>query len=191
MFGSRGDRMADTDCTIKLTGTGLTLDRKISQDLANRIVMLVLSDGKQDVVERGGGDGGGPLPSPDQATAATKAQAAPGRTTSLSEYLNQHSVQKTPQRIAAIGQYYQVNTKKSYFTRAELETGFEDARVKVPKNINRDLGLTINKGWIAPKQGQAKAYYVTGTGETAIANNFAGDRKGGRRKKKKGKNTTK
>src|SRR5215467_5289172 len=115
--------MAETDCNIKLTGTGLSLDRKISQDLANRIVMLVLSGGQQDAGDNGalGGDGAPALNAP--ATAA-RVHAAPGRTTSLSEYLNQHTAQKTPQRITAIGQYYQANTKKSYFTKAELETGF-------------------------------------------------------------------
>jgi hypothetical protein len=187
--------MADTDCNIKLTGTGLSLDRKISQDLANRIVMLVLSGGKQDPGDRGtggsGGSGGNVVSQFQDQAATTRAQAAPGQTSSLSEYLNQHAAQKTPQRITGIGQYYQVNTEKNYFTKAELDTGFEDAKVRPPKNLHRDIGLTIRKGWIAPKQGQTKAYYVTGTGEAAIANNFAGDRKGGRKKRGKGKKATK
>jgi hypothetical protein len=182
--------MADTDCNIKLTGAGLSLDRKISEDLANRIVMLILSGGKHDPDDSATGDSGGlggDVASPFQApAAATGAQAAPGRTPSLSEYLNQHGVKKTPQRITTIGHYYQVHTNKQYFTRAELKTGFEEAKVKPPKNPTRDISLTIRKGWIAVKQGQTEAYFVTGTGEAAIASNFAGDRRGGRKKRGKG-----
>src|ERR1700731_3332458 len=46
---SRTRHMSDTEYTLKLTGNGVTLDRKISKELGERVAMLIISDGTADV----------------------------------------------------------------------------------------------------------------------------------------------
>ncbi len=174
--------MPDTDFTIKLDGSGLKLDQKVSKELANRIVMLVLSDGKtgdQNDAE------------PDRLERTPSRKSGSGRTLSLREYINQHEAKKITQQMTAIGAYYQEKNNLQYFTRAELNGGFEEAKLQPPANPSRDIARTIGEGWIAPKSDADDQYYVTGTGESALEKNFKVPKGGARPRKKRAKKAAK
>ena len=174
--------MTDTEqFSLKLSGTGISIDQSITKALATRIVMLVLSDGRvdeseSDQLKQKGADGGTPIISPTARTA-----------TSLREFLNQHKAKKITEQIVAIGSYRQSKGDKNYFSREELDSGFEEAKAQPPGNPTRDIARVIALGWIAQRSGQKNQYYVTATGESAIEANFADHTKGGRGDRRRGK----
>jgi len=176
--------MSDTEYSLKLTGNGVTLDRKISKELGERVAMLIISDGRTDVESdnetksrkdaTGGSSHGGAKP-----TIAGK--------TSLREFINSHNAKKIPQQIVAIGSYYQNKNGGETFTRVELEKGFKTGKVPPPGNLPRDISTAIGRGWIAEAD-EDDQYYVTSTGETALAGDFAKEvakAGGGRRRKRR------
>jgi hypothetical protein len=153
---------AQSEYKLKLTGPGLTLDKDVSEELANRITLLVLGDGKselQSLPNRGGGT--------DPAIPAAK--IAVGKT-SVGEYLLASGAHKIPQKMTVIGQYILETLKKDNFSMAELLKGFSDARESAPKNQHRDIDSAIKSRWIA--SGKKDSYYVTSTGMKAIAEHF-------------------
>lgn len=175
--------MSDTELfSLRLSGTGLSIDQKIPKELATRIVQLLFSNGSGDGEGAGGSSERQRGPASDP-----KRTSAPGVATSLREYVNQHKAKKITQQIVAIGSYRQARGGKNFFTREELNTGFEDAILQPPGNPTRDIARTISLGWIAPKSGQKNHFYVTGTGESALDANFAGHNGGGPGVRRRGK----
>ena len=164
---------AQTGYQIKLTGPGLSLDKELSEELANRITLLVLSGGKSDQQPTGGKGGSG-----SSATSATAIGAK-----SIREYLLASKATKIPQQMTVIGHYLLESQQgKENFTMAELKKGFGDAKESVPANPNRDIASAIRRGWVA--QREKDSYYVTGTGMQAIEGGFP---KGTRRRRRKNK----
>jgi hypothetical protein len=163
---------------LKLTGPGLTLDREIPEDLANRITMLVFSGGKSDGAtnkETGGGgqSGAGAL---NAGNTAVKGQSA-------REYLmSVPSAKEHPQQMTVIGHYLTETTGKDSFSLDDLRAGFDKAKEPVPKNPTRDLAAAIKKGWIASQANDDKSLYVTSSGLQAIQTGFP---KGKRQRMKK------
>jgi hypothetical protein len=177
--------MPETDFSLKLSGTGLSLDQKVSKELATRIMLLVLGDGTDSDGLRPGGKpplGGSEL--------TRKKLPSLGAATSLREFLNQHDAKKIPQQIAAIGSYLETTNGIDSFTTKALLSGFKDAKVLRPGNPARDIARTVSLGWIAPA-GTRGQYYVTGTGQSAIESNFIGKMKGGRADRRRGKRVRK
>lgn len=156
---------------IKLTGPGLALDKELSEELANRITVLVLSGGKSDQQPTGGKGGSG--------SGAASATTIGGK--SIREYLFASTATKIPQQMTVIGHYLlEAQQGKENFTLAELKKGFGDAKESVPANPTRDIASAIRRGWIA--QREKDSYYVTGTGMQAIEGGFP---KGTRRRRRK------
>lgn len=157
---------------IKLVGPGLSVDKDLSEDLANRIAMLVLSGGKLETPD---------LPSKDLVQ-KTKSSM---KNKSIREYLLETKATKIPQQMTVVGHYLlETQPSKESFTLADLTKGFEDAKETVPGNPHRDIAAAIKKGWIAPRTGEKDSYYVTGTGQTAIDSAFPKTKLKRRRKKK-------
>lgn len=166
---------AQTGYQIKLTGPGLSLDKEIPEDLANRITLIVLSGGKSDQQAHGGKGGAG-------TGSAGSAAAVGGK--SVREYLLASKATKIPQQMTVIGHYLlETQQGKETFSMAELKKGFGDAKESVPANPNRDIGRAIRSGWIAPRE--KDQYYVTGTGMTAIEGGFPKETRKRRKKNKK------
>jgi len=161
---------------LKLTGPGLSLDKEVSEELANRITLLVLSGGKSDQQPSGGTGGAG--------AGATGGAGVGVAGKSVSEYLIASKATKIPQQMTVIGHYLlETEPGKQNFTMAELSKGFGDAKESPPANKHRDIGSAIKRGWIAPRG--KDAYYVTSTGITAIGNGFPKVPRKRRLKKKK------
>jgi hypothetical protein len=161
---------SQAECQIKLSGPGLSVDKQIPEELANRIAMLVLSGGKLETLET--------------ATKNVERKANSIKNKSVREYLLETKATKIPQQMTAIGSFLlQTQPNKESFTLADLTKGFEDAKESAPGNPHRDIAAAIKKGWIAPRTGEKDSYYVTGTGSTAIENTFPKSKQKRRRKK--------
>jgi hypothetical protein len=168
-----------TGYQIKLTGPGLSVDKEVSEELANRITLLVLSGGKSDQQSAGGKAGAGAGSGGSGGTAKVAGK-------SVREYLIASKATKISQKVTVIGHYLlEAESGKETFTMAELKKGFRDAKEPVPKNPNRDINKTIKLGWIASRD--KDLYYVTSTGIQAIEGGFP---KGTRRRRRKNKKTS-
>lgn len=174
---------------VKLTGQGMRIDREVSAEVAHRIVAFVMG------VEGSELGAAAPLfPKPGE-TGTQSGGTGEKPPVSVREYFSQHEAKKIPQQIATIGMYLKAHSGKVAFTKKDLVQGFEDAQEPGPKNLPRDISLTVSKGWIAPKVGQKNTYYVTGTGEDSVRNKFKSDsgkvrRRRVRKKKQESKGTS-
>lgn len=163
---------------VKLDGPGLSLEKEVSEELANRITLLVLSDGKSELRSPSGNGG-----SADPGGSETKIALG---NKSVGEYLLASSAKKIPQQMTVIGHYILAKLNKQHFSLEELRKGFSDAKESPPRNPHRDINIAIKRGWIA--LGDKDSYYVTGTGMKAIEERFP--RAARKRKKRKAKPTS-
>lgn len=163
--------MSSPGYQVKLTGPGLSVDKELSEQLAHRIAMLVLSGGRTETPESKSGD-----------SATLPDASVKGK--SIREYLLETKATKIPQQMTTIGHYMlETQPGKKSFTLADLEKGFGDAKESVPGNPHRDLAKAIKNGWIASRPDEKDSYYVTGTGITAIDNKFPKVKQKRRKKK--------
>jgi hypothetical protein len=158
---------------LKLTGAGLSLEKEVSEEIANRITLLVLSGGK---TEQQPPPGKGPGNSPTDSR--TK---SPVGNMSVREYLQASNATKIPQQMTVIGHYLLETQQKDTFSMEELIKGFSDAKESSPKNPNRDINTAIKRSWIALRQ--KDSYYVTSTGMRTIEGGFPKDPRRRRRNK--------
>lgn len=170
---------AQTGYQLKLTGPGLSLEKEVSEEIANRITLLVLSGGKPEQ-QFPAGKGSGTDPT------ASRTRSAVGNK-SVREYLQASNAKKIPQHMTVIGHYLLETQQKDTFSMEELLKGFSDAKESPPKNPNRDINTAIKRGWIALRQ--KDSYYVTSTGMKAIEDGFPKESRKRRKKKVKSVST--
>jgi hypothetical protein len=169
---------------LKLTGPGLTLDKEITEDLANHITMLVVTGGKAETAFKGAGAGGGNGPGGAGGSGNPTDTGVKGK--SAREYLlSVPQAKKHPQQMTVIGHYLTETTGNDGFTLEDLKSGFDKAKEPVPKNPNRDLAAAIKRGWIASKSDDDKSLYVTSSGLSAIQTGFPKGKRQRKNKKKK------
>jgi hypothetical protein len=165
---------AQTGYQLKLTGPGLSLEKDVSEEIANRITLLVLSGGKIEQSPAGKGSGIDPASSGTKGAVGNK---------SVREYLQASNAKKIPQQMTVIGHHLLETHQKDAFSMEELLKGFSDAKESPPKNPNRDINTAIKRGWIALRQ--KDSYYVTSTGMKAIDDGFPEEPRKRRKKKAK------
>lgn len=149
---------------VRLEGPGISVERPVTEDLAKQITLVLL--------------GGGSSIQPSFATpvtamaggVASRVEERPPM--SIREYLSAHKANKLSKVIVGIGCFLKEYETKPTFGRDELISAFEAAGEPVPKNIPRDLGKTVQAGWIAEKVGAPGQFYVTASGMEAVAGNF-------------------
>lgn len=165
-----------TEETYKVTvkGAGLELDRDVSAEVGEQVVMLILTGKKGNAPANGSGpDTLDPANAqPDRATAAAPRGSAG---MSIREYLDSCEAKRSPDKITAIGNFLKEQRNQECFNRLDLERLFQDAAEPIPKNIPRDLKWTTRAGWIAPKPDEKGSYYVTAKGTDAVRKKFPKD----------------
>jgi hypothetical protein len=156
--------MPDEEYDLKLTGDGVTVERKVPAAVAQRIMVLVM-----------GGGGLEALPPPNTgANAAAGDGAGSGLRPqeSIGEFLSRSGATEFRQKIVVLGRYLELTGADS-FTAQDLQQAFQAAREPLPTNLRRDVRAAIQERWIAEKLGQKGAYHVTRTGVEAIDRSFA------------------
>ncbi len=180
------DEKKEEGYSVNVTGPGLTIDREISKELAERVVMLLMT-GQAPATPTVAA----PPPTPSTGYDAPPA-APPTGDMSVREYLNETAAQRVPDKITAMGLYLRDVRKRSHFKRADMVEQFQAAHERVPKNLSRDIAWAAKAGWIATKAGTTDTYYVTNSGSEAVAARFSkevvkktrGLASGGKKKKK-------
>jgi hypothetical protein len=122
---------AQTGYQLKLTGPGLSLDKDVSEELANRITLLVLSGKSEQQLPPGKGGGADPAASRNAIALGNK---------SVREYLLASSAKKIPQQMTVIGHYLLETQNKHTFSMAELLKGFNDAK-ESPLRIHTETSI--------------------------------------------------
>jgi hypothetical protein len=150
--------------TFALEGNGVMIKREISESIARTITSLVM--------------GGAVAPSFPQTIgrAATMPDGtihAGGAKQSVREYLNEVGPKRNADTITAIGAYLKAQGHET-FTRDQVKDYFRKAGEPIPGNYNRDFTDALSTGWIAEDHMNAGNYYITTSGETAMANGFPG-----------------
>lgn len=152
---------------VKIEGPGLSLERRVSKEVGDQVVVLLLTGRASSSA------------APVQHSAPTSAQThMPLRLSdvpsmSIREFLNHTAAKRVPDKITTIGVYLGEHQKQDDFTRDDLVHQFEAAAESVPKNLARDIKWTLKVGWITPRAGKKGAYYVTQSGKTAVAQKFS------------------
>lgn len=170
---------------LNLTGTGISLSRKVNRDAALQILAIAM------------GGGGGFSPGASYLQQGQRQQqargSASGERVSLREYLDEVEAKRNPDKILAIGKYLVVHRNQGSFTGEQVKAQFRAAGEAIPGNFPRDLRWAITNGWIAEDHASPGEYYITSSGEAALTAHFSKEIKkrtgqsklGGRRRKKK------
>lgn len=158
---------------VAVTGTGVSVKKAVSGELAGYIVSLLMGGARADTsVSAGHGSiqnevkGG-------QKKRETPAAPGGGQRMSLREFMDATNAQRNPDKITAIGQYLIEHEGAEDFTRESVKAQFRIARETAPKNFPRDFNLAAASGWIAEDTKKPGHFYVTKTGRDAIEGKFA------------------
>lgn len=103
----------------------------------------------------------------------TTTDTAPNeRGMSLSEFINQRKPRTHVEIILSMAYYMFKVRKKEYFTRADIDTCYSEARLPKPSNINDLINTNVRKGHIMYKGelSGVKSWTITQTGEQIIEN---------------------
>lgn len=177
----------EDDFTVTVKGPGVNIEQKVSRDVANKAVLLVLGTTQP---ARPAGDMTAKVetPLPEQGD-----EPPP----SIGEFFTAHNAKRNIEKITAIGQFLKQYAGKSTFGRSDLVSQFELASEPSPKNLGRDIEWAVKVGWIAPQSDDPDKYYVTRSGREAVQRSFPEDLRGktkitqgSRRKKRTGKSAS-
>ena len=160
--------MADKEAySVKLTGPGVTIDREVSKELAEQVVLLVMTGQVSTAAAA--------PPTPPVGYGSPTPSPSPGVPGDLSvrEFLDQTDAKRVPDKITAMAVFLRDVRKQSHFQRADMVEQFQAAHERVPKNLSRDIAWAAKAGWIAPKVGTNDTYYVTKSGGDAVAARFS------------------
>lgn len=173
MSGSKGYK-------ITVEGQGLSLDREVSKEIGEKVVVLLLTgaslpagDARASVSNDPTADAQPGVQPHPLASGQGQAPNQPNAgNLSIREFLDSCMAKRAPDKIVTIGVYLR-NQGKHEFDRSDIVASLEHAAEQVPKNLSRDLKWTQKAGWIAPKTGTKDKYYVTNTGNTALLQKFS------------------
>lgn len=94
---------------------------------------------------------------------------------SIKEFLLSKHPKSDVQRTLAIGYYLEKYRDFKVFNASDLETGYREAKEKVPENISLPIFQNLKKGYFMEaeeKKNNLKTCTLTGTGERFVENNF-------------------
>jgi hypothetical protein len=158
--GGQEAMMADApgeDFALTLTGDGISIEKRVSKEVALAVVAAVL--------------GNGPTP----ATAAhrdTDQRRVFGPASSPREFLRESHASTNPQKIATFGYYVCQHEAKENFSTEDLKEQFRKAHEVIPRNVSRDLGTAIKMGWVHEVPDKRGRYYMTNTGMQLVETKF-------------------
>lgn len=140
------------------------MDKAIDEQSALAVIQLIMGQASShsDATLDKGGASGPPL--------------KPRGRASLRELVDASGAKNIAAQIVAIAEFLRRNEGKDEFTRDEVGSRFKQAGLAPPKNLGRDFQTAVGKGWISEDSKQAGQFFITGTGEKAIANKFEGTR---------------
>jgi hypothetical protein len=153
---------------LTLAGDGLSVERDVTEDVALQILATVMG---------GGVPAGAPQRRAGRSAPAVGGAAVattPGRL-SLREHLDDVDAKRNVDKILAIAAYLRDQRGFETFDSAAIKKEFRNAGEAVPGNFPRDFRWAVTAGWVAAADDVPGEYYVTTTGDNALANKFSAD----------------
>ncbi|HEY2355082.1 MAG TPA: hypothetical protein VGH79_09325 [Gaiellaceae bacterium] len=163
------DAAPDETFRVSVSGEGIALDRSIDRDAALQILSIAMGG----AAPASPSVPGGPIASTPITTAG--ASGGTGGRLSLREFLNEVEAKRNPDKILAIGKYLQAQRGQETFSAADVKGQFKNAGEALPGNFPRDWTWAVTNGWIAEDHSARGTFYVTDTGDAALAAKFGGD----------------
>lgn len=160
--------------TLSLAGEGITLERKVTKDVALKLINVALGDatGPRGAGRTGAEEGG--------QTAHSQATEGEGGTRGVSEervtageFIETVNAHTNPEKIVAFGVFIRDNRGQDNFTREDIKGMFRSAHETPPANFGRDFRAALSENWIASEHGSSDPYFVTKKGTKAMQNQFA------------------
>jgi len=149
---------------LSLSGTGISVDRDVPEEVALAVVSLVM-----------GGSGVLPGRAGTSALAArVGSQLNPVSGDTVGEFVQASDASTIPEKIAAIGVFLADYRDKSVFSRGDVKAQFRAAFEPNPSNFPRDFQKAVRSRWIAASDGSKDAFFVTNTGRNAVVARFEG-----------------
>jgi hypothetical protein len=152
---------------LSLTGPGMTIKRTVDEDVALRVITLVMGGAPAATDARSVPSNAG---RPDASvTLPTNGRAAH----SVGEFLSDVEAKRNPDKIVAFAVYLEDYASKKPFTTEDVRSQFPLAGEGIPANFSRDFKWAVSNRWIAAMSGSPNEFYVTNTGRKAIAAKFS------------------
>jgi hypothetical protein len=162
---------------LSLKGEGVSVERDVTKEVALAVINVALG-GRPAVgaaathtcvtARRRTG-------SPAELGAGEAERVTPG------EYIEHRNARTNPEKITAFGVYLRETRDQETFTREDIKGMFRAAHETAPANFGRDFRAALTSRWIASEEGSTDRYWVTGTGQRAVAEQFATPRRPRRR----------
>jgi hypothetical protein len=147
------------EITVKLTGTGLSFDRKVSEEVASKIITFIIGGGT-------GTLGGG---TPSTANSAAQPNALPGAAASgmtPKQFLATKKPDNDYERVACLG-YYLTNARTTpHFKTADISKIATEAAYKFSNPANSVHHASVTYKFLAPAGGGKKQ--MTALGEAVV-----------------------
>ncbi len=157
--------MAEDEFTISVQGPGVSVEQKVTREVANRAVLLVLGGVTPRTADLPRGEG-------------PASEGVDDPSPSIGEFFTAHNAKRNIEKIAAIAQFLKQHSGKNSFGRSDLVAQFELASEPPPKNLSRDIDWAVKVGWIAPQSDDPDKYYVTRSGREAVQKSFPDEVRG-------------
>ena len=149
---------------VTIEGEGLALTRQIDSATLARVLYSLLSGDEASV----------PFPRPaDVAAPVMRATEAQPSRLSLREYLNKVGAQSYSEKITSIACYLESHETAASFSKDDIKARFRTAGEAPPANFHRDFSNAVGAGWVAEDVTSPGQFYVTHTGQAAVAGGFS------------------
>lgn len=143
------------DFVVSVSGEGLLMTRNVPREVAEKVVVAVLTQREQTSVGM-----------------VAKTEEPPQEEISLWSYAKNYQAERTVDKILLIGVYLAKVQGLGLFERKDVVAGLEQLAEPIPKNLSRDMAWAVRIGWIARKVGVRGVYYVTELGYMVVEGNF-------------------
>ena len=155
---------------LSLTGDGISVQRQVPLSVALQIVSLAM--------------GGIDQNSRSSAQRPVSPQRRANPAVAIREFLDDVSAKRNPDKITAMAVYLRDHLGRESFSRDDVKALFRKAGEAAPANYARDFGVALSSGWIAEDHAASGEYYVTKSGDDALAERFAAKPARSKRKRK-------
>jgi len=169
---------------LQLEGDGISVNKAINEDMARRIVNIILGNPFNPIYS----DGKRTKDSPEQAGGKIIRNYT-NLPSSLREHLDESQAKTNPEKILAMASYLLDQGNSDTFGQDEIKNQFPIAQEKPPANFGRDFRWVQSNGWISEHHQQPGRFYITKTGHRALQEKFPSElskpQSGSKRPKKK------
>ena len=161
--------MNEENYKISLTGNGLSVSKEIPEEVARRVLNLLLggsmiSSGPARVVEL--------RESPIRERPTSPDYSVRKPSISLREYLDEVQAKRNPDIILGIASHIVNHIGEESFGADDIRKFFSIAGEKMPANFGRDFRWVALNGWIAENHSTPGRYYITKRGQQALNEKF-------------------